>query len=412
MPLTHSAVNASRRQLCDPERACAQPSTPSGSNLSTDHLPNEVSTMNSSRGRQSGQVAILFALAAVAIVAIIGLAVDAGTSYVDQRAIQAGADTAATAGATMLASDFHACVSGGANGSKVYSASDILGVVQDIATRAETASGTANGGTPVTAQFVNWDRSATPQISPYSGPSQWCSSSKEWQGPFAVQVNTTNSHRTTLLQIVGSDHSRETALATAAFGLPTLSSYAPFVACAVDPYGTPSPVPGASPDSNLAVGDTVLLADNRWTSAESGCVTSSSADFHGYLHSPSPNPLPLPSSGNTSVSGVTKGGTTCGQWPTSPIDFRSGAAVGQTVLVPLTPPDGLTGNGNSTISVEGLVAVQITVDDCGNGAGKPTLEGVVTNIGTNSGVPICTTAASCGSLLGISTEATTVVLVN
>jgi uncharacterized membrane protein len=60
--------------------------------------------------QQQGQVAVLFAIAAVAIVVTAGLALDAGQSFVSQRALQAGADTAAQSGTSMLDADFTACV--------------------------------------------------------------------------------------------------------------------------------------------------------------------------------------------------------------------------------------------------------------------------------------------------------------
>jgi Flp pilus assembly protein TadG len=359
-----------------------------------------LSMKGSDRKEQSGQVAVLFALAAIAMVAIVGLAIDGGTSYVDQRALQAGSDSSATAGATMLAADFHSCAS---SGSLPYTASDITTVVTGIAKKAVTASGHATGAGGVGMQFVNWAPGATPPLTTDSAPSStWCSGNT-WQGPFGVTVATANSHHTILLQIVGVSQAHEAATATVAFGLPLSGTYAPFVACNVQPLIVASTGAKGTSGTTLSVGDTVLLASPKWGSTESTC-NGHSKDFHGYLHDPSPNPVTLPTNGTTTPISTTKGGTTCGGWPTSPIDFRDGLAVGKTVLVPLT--SGLSGDGIYTIGVQGMVAVQITVDAC------PNVQGVVTTIGSATGVPTCSSTVTCGSLLSNPSELAVIQIVN
>lgn len=61
-----------------------------------------------SRVRESGQVAVLFAVAAVAIVAIVGLAIDAGQAFTDKSALQSGADAAVVSGTQLIQANFAA----------------------------------------------------------------------------------------------------------------------------------------------------------------------------------------------------------------------------------------------------------------------------------------------------------------
>lgn len=157
---------------------------------------------------QRGQVAILFALALVAIVAIVGLAIDGGQSYVDQRALQAGTDTSAQSGASMLQADFHACLAGSV---RPYSQSDIEAAVTQIAQAAVAAHGTSTA--PPAAYFVTYPALSTfVPISAYPGP--FCLAGS-WVGPTGVAVTTQNRHHTVLLQIVGIAYAKETARATA-----------------------------------------------------------------------------------------------------------------------------------------------------------------------------------------------------
>jgi Flp pilus assembly protein TadG len=53
--------------------------------------------------RDGGQIIVLFALGLVAFIAGVGLVVDAGNAYAQQRGVQNGADAAANAGAVVLA---------------------------------------------------------------------------------------------------------------------------------------------------------------------------------------------------------------------------------------------------------------------------------------------------------------------
>ena len=55
------------------------------------------------RGRWHGQTIVVFALALTALIAMVGLVIDGGNAFAQQRRTQNGADAAAEAGTTELA---------------------------------------------------------------------------------------------------------------------------------------------------------------------------------------------------------------------------------------------------------------------------------------------------------------------
>jgi Flp pilus assembly protein TadG len=63
--------------------------------------------------RPLGQTLVLFALALIAIVAMVGLVIDGGNAYAQQRSTQNGSDSAAEAGATILVRNVMAAAAGG-----------------------------------------------------------------------------------------------------------------------------------------------------------------------------------------------------------------------------------------------------------------------------------------------------------
>jgi hypothetical protein len=354
---------------------------------------------------ERGQVAVLFAIAAVALVAIVGLAVDAGTSYVDQRTLQAGSDTAATAGANMLAADFHACL---ASGGTPYSATDISKVVTTIAGAAVTASGSATA--PPTLAYVLWNPGGTPQVLPYAG-GDWCSDGA-WTGPSGVTVGTVNSHHTILLQVVGVSQASEAATATVGFGVVPSGMVTPFVACATGSPSSVSPLdgysltptgPGTPP--TLAPNDYVLLAQKKGsTSWDTNCNHVQSSDFKGFLPCP-PGSKPACTIKVTSgtTAGPFGGGSTCGQWPLLP--------VGTDIYVPMVST--VTGRGSSVeLAVEGIIKVQIVYSNC-SGSGDYNLIGRVEAVsgGLDGGILVCSTVESplCSSPFTLSSADATVV---
>lgn len=358
--------------------------------------------------RQSGQVAVLFAIAALAIVAVVGLAVDAGTSYVDQRTLQAGSDTASTAGANMLASDFHACLQ---DGSTPYTPSNIDAVVAKIADAAVTASGRATA--PPTVNYVLWTPGGTPQIVPYSGAS-WCTA-QTWTGPSGVTVDTANAHHTVMLQLVGVPNAQETATATAGFGVFGEGAVTPFVACATGSPSSASPVDGYSllptgPGGVIAPGDYVLLAQKKGsTSWDTNCNYVKSSDFKGFLPCP---PGSKPSCTVEVASGVTagpyQGGSTCGQWPSIPVNTE--------IYVPMVTS--VSGTGSSLyLNVTGIIRVSIVYSSCTASGDYNLIGQVMAGSSGLGGVLVCATdpqlSPTCSSFLKVtSADATLVQLVS
>lgn len=337
------------------------------------------------RRHENGQVAVLGAIVAVALILIVGLAVDAGISYVDQGALQAGADTSALAGATVLQADFAACRQGGI---LPYTNEDVASVVAEIAQRSVVAITKVTAGPAV--DYVTYEGGVAVSLGPaadYNGP--LCLGPGDWTGPVGVHVALGNSHRTPLLSLGGISSASEAASAAAAFGVVQgAAGYAPFVACAQQPVGTSGPV---------QLGDTVLLASPVWTSAESSCALGP-AGFKGFLQDPSPSSITLPM-----AAGITSGeGDVCGLWPPT-------IAPGDVILVPLTTSVRL-GGGRYQISVEGLVAVRITRYAC------PIAEGVVTSAADAAkGLVVCPGAPAPACLAApsdVRTEATVVQLVS
>jgi hypothetical protein len=227
-------------------------------------------------------VAVLGAIVSVALILVVGLAVAAGISYVDQGSLQAGADTAATAGATMLEADYSACLT---TGILPYTSEDIASVAAGIAHKSVITLAKVTAGPAV--DYVTYTGTKLVPVGPvaeYSG--NLCLGLGEWAGPIGVNVALGNSHPTPMLSLGGIHSASEGATATADFGVVQGGGYGPFVACAQQPVGASGP---------LQMGDTVLLASPSWTRAESSCGSSAGAGFMGYLHNPSPLRLTLPS---------------------------------------------------------------------------------------------------------------------
>ncbi len=334
---------------------------------------------HSSQG-QRGQVAVLFALAAVAIVAIAGLALDAGQAFVSQRALQAGSDTAAQSGATMLAVDYSQCVTGvTGTGDGTYSQLTLAGDVTQLAEYAAAAQGRATSAPSVT--FVNY-QTGSATVAPWSSVASFCTLGT-WVGPSGVEVTVSDTHPTSVLGVVGINSATETAHTIALIGTATATtSGAPFgVWYELCPGGT-----------TLAAKDQVTLLSPQWDKTTCGPSaygpSSERGSFKGYFKLP--GPLTLSSS------------TECVQ--TGPGSGDGGAssaapAAGTTVLVPLiktvysfdsTIPSGsgcpaIAAKGTFDLLVEGFVSVTINSSDPAS-----TVTGTVNSIVTGvSGLTIC-----------------------
>lgn len=350
-----------------------------------------------SRSRQMGQVAVLFALAAVAIVAIVGLAVDGGQSYVAQRALQAGSDTAAQSGAYMLEADYLACTSGQ---TLHYYDSSIYSAVVSVASNANSASETANGTNPVLPQYVQYTGTVVSYLPIPDQPTtaDLCASG-HWTGISGVRVSTTNSHRTNLLGLIGIPLASERASATAIFGPPT-GGASPFAAwfllCQTTTSGNP-----------LTPGDPVVLYSSQWK--KSSCPEISPSSFKGYIFPQSPISLPL-TVGDCIQTGV-------GVGLKSGISAADLPALNQTYLVPTISaankgdcPVGTPGpSGTYALTYAGMIAVTITQEKTSASGVTSFIGGKVTSVAVpENGITICPVAdldcnqgLSAGGPLGV-----------
>lgn len=323
-------------------------------------------------------MAVLFALAAVAIVVIAGLALDSGQSFVSQRALQAGTDTAAQSGAYMLLQDHAACVNGG---SMPFTATNIADVVGKIASDAATAQGKATS-TP-TADFVTYNSSSTPPLTD-NGPISVYSTANlctegAWTGPSGVKVSATDSHPTFVLQLVGIGTATEDASGTALFGAAG-GGAAPFATWNAFCYG-------GGTGGALAVGDQVVLLDSSWW--KDTCGFGTPASFKGYIDPVSQINLPLP------VPSCIQTGPGVG------VKTPPALTVGQVYLVPMIssyqkgycPGTSAANSGPYELIYAGLIAVVIT-------SSSPTqIIGQVVNTSPTTGeISICPVGdATCAS---------------
>ncbi len=325
--------------------------------------------------RDSGQVAVIAGLALVALVAITGLSVDVGRDFVDQRALQAGTDTASTAGATMLRQDYNACIS--TPPSQTPATLPFSSAAIDSAVLGQVASATAEQGHATGAPVVNFVdvTSATSYsiVSPVASYSaSLCSYNSadeawEWSGPTGVETGASDQHGTTLLRLIGITSATETAKSVAVFGLVDEATYAPFTAWYLDC--------GLSGTPPLAVGDSVTLEGTNWATQDT-CgpnAVAGSSNFKGLLTSPTPDPIAVPGTGGS----LTGSGSSCSSWPSS-------VGVGQTVTVPVI--DSLVGTGSGySFHALGVATIQITTSNC-----PSALVGTVVNpTGPNSGYGVC-----------------------
>lgn len=368
---------------------------------------------------QNGQVVIVFALAAVVIIGIVGLALDAGLGYMNRTTLQGAADTASQAGARLLAADFQAPVT-----SPPYNLTALTNVVES------TLDGSGAGPTAaksftgflVTASKVG--NSTDPTIcvtaptEPSAGPNQcivcwfFTSSTPPPSGvpqctslPVApstgqllvdgVEVAPTNSNPTPLLGVLGISQSSQAANATSIFGLPQIAGppYAVWDAC----FSTSSTLdPWVTTSGALSYGDYVMYYNNNsggggGYQTEAACNSSAvDSSFKGDLHPPmQPYPPSVPgwlSAGSgvqdSTIIGETAGSefllpvVDCLQAPTTlnpfPFTAKCPAAnvnlpngCGTTFLAPLTSP-----TGKWDLCVVGYVYVR-AVNDCNTNKSTP-----------------------------------------
>ncbi|HVA20946.1 MAG TPA: pilus assembly protein TadG-related protein [Candidatus Micrarchaeia archaeon] len=229
------------------------------------------------RRAAGGQVVVLFALAAVAVVAVVGLAFDAGRAYVDQRGLQAAADTAADGGARMLAQDYDDCLNGVplSNGGAAINSTVGSLIAAGVAGQSKATSFTA----------VLTDSSGA-SIGSVSGSSStgWCSAGTWAAGaPRGVGVTAVDAHQTELLPVVGITHSQETAKSISVFthfsgiGAPFIAWYENCIT-----------------KTGIRVGDTIdYHASNHWSDLVPCETNYVNSKFKGDLKPEGLNPNPV-----------------------------------------------------------------------------------------------------------------------
>ena len=347
-----------------------------------------------------GQVAVLFALAAVAIIGIAGLALDAGLSYMGQTGLQSASDNASLAVARMLATDYTSQQQSPPAGSMPFTYAEMVSTVQDLvaangagSTRATSYSAyfTNTSGVRI-CQFAPTGLATCPTVYPLSGGLPEASGALLASG---AQVVPSNTHQTSVLGLLGIDRAGESAPATAVFGVVQgiAANNANF---AVYDIYCPENAP-------LALGDTITYYSPSWKKAW-GCAGLQDSNFKGDLHQALPNPLTVPGwisakSGSGTVTPVTTGEIIV-------VPMIDCANHGSVCTEPVSPgvcpspfPSSLPTSGRDVMCAVGLIAIK-ALDNCNTGSvctGEvvPFLQG-------QAGVLICPSMAdpTCGNETG------------
>lgn len=292
---------------------------------------------------QSGQVAILFAIAAVAIISIAGLALDAGLGYMNRTTLQGAADTASQTGTRMLAADYAQN-----SATSPYSLTDIANAVQGVVrgSSAGPTTGNAFTGFLVTGTNVTFPSGGSPCVatqpssvpSPGSGQCIVCqfypstnsvpgvptcvAANLGAPGPLlvdGVEVYPTNSNGTPFLGLIGIHQASESASATSIFGLPGIAGppYTVWYDCS---SSSPTINPWNPVQGRPAIGDYVMYYNNKGgqkgyqQNAACGDSSDTNSGFSGDLHSVLPVPPVVPGwiNANSGVSAGNLVGETAG----------------------------------------------------------------------------------------------------
>ncbi len=352
------------------------------------------------RAGARGQVAVLFAIAAVAIIGMAGLALDAGLSYMGQTGLQSASDNASLAVARMLATDYTSQQQSPPAASMPFTYAQMVSTVQDLvagngagSTRATSYSAyfTDTSGTHL-CQFAPAALATCPTTYALSGGLPEASGALLASG---AQVVPTNTHQTSVLGILGIDRASESAPATAVFGV-VQGIAADNANFAVYDIYCPTGKP-------LALYQTITYYSPQWKKSWP-CAGLQDSNFKGDLHQALPDPLTVPGwisakSGSGTVTPVTTGeiivvpmidcadhGAVCTE-PVSP------------GVCPSTFPSTLPTSGRDVMCAVGLIAIK-ALDNCNTGSvctGEvvPFLQG-------QAGILICPTTSNpkCGNETG------------
>jgi hypothetical protein len=251
------------------------------------------------RGQRSrGQVIILFALMGLVIIGMAGLALDGGLSYMNKSTLQSAGDNASLAGARMLAIDWD-CYNGYVpSGTTTNCGSSIApdGFVYLQAQVGSVISSYSSGTLAISSVAYLLDSSDNPFCWLYksagalANPSAACTdpanASPSQQLDYAcvgsdctpasgVRVESTETHATSLMRLLGVAQASETTTASAIFQ-PGNSGFPPFAVFYSD-CGLTMP---------LGVGDPVTYHSPKWKKAF-GCAqiggSDNDAQFKGCL---------------------------------------------------------------------------------------------------------------------------------
>jgi hypothetical protein len=245
---------------------------------------------------------VLTALAGIALIAMLGLALDAGLAYVGRRTLQSGSDGAAEAGTQMLAYNFH-------QPAKLYTDTDIKNVVVSELTSSASLGSGGTGLSPYQGGTNSCDTTSTTVPTNLQATCAWyanqngdlvLSASKH-----AVQVGGNTipplcpntqpcaagvavvpyyTHATIFLQALGTKIAAEGSTATAIYAPITSSSTPGLADYAVAACAGPPPV-----HTPPVQRDQLIIRSQSWTNTFNGCGLINSQvsnTFKGYYHNP------------------------------------------------------------------------------------------------------------------------------
>ena len=217
---------------------------------------------------------ILFALAAVVLIGMAGLALDAGLSYMGQTGLQSASDNASLAVARMLGTDYSFQYQNSPAATLPWSYSQIVSSVNS--TIAANGAGTTRA-TSYQAFFTTSSGGKICQFWPAAAAD--CGGAVPENGSGYVSaagalVIPSNTHNTSLLGVLGIGSASETAPATAVFGLVQGGGVQPFVAYYACYEGDPS--------AQVPVGGIVTYFQTNHWSKDYACDSAPSS-FKGDL---------------------------------------------------------------------------------------------------------------------------------
>ena len=227
-----------------------------------------------------GQVAVLFAIAAVAIIGMAGLALDAGLSYMGQTGLQSASDNASLAVARMLGADYSSQFQQPAPVVLPWGYVQIQAAVQQAV--AANGAGTTRA-TSYAAYFTYSDGTKICQFWPVVGST--CLTDFPGSGGIpetaagvvaaaGAEVVASNTHGTSLMNVLGIGKASEAAPATAIFQVTNGGASEPFAAYFACADG--------NPNQQVAVGDTVIYYEsNHWTTDAACSSSSTDSSFKG-----------------------------------------------------------------------------------------------------------------------------------